>query len=175
MLKVTIVIGNPKSQSRTRQIAEYFAGALLRDAAAELKVIELGDHAHELFDWQSKKVAELTALVASSDIVIFASPTYKASYTGMLKAFLDRYDTNGLKGVTAIGLMTGGDRGHSTAPNAALIPLLLELGATVPMRGLFYEASQFEHMEDVTAADAAQLRSTLGRLAVFAKAIRVTA
>jgi FMN reductase len=39
--------------------------------------------------------------IAASDIAIFASPTYKASDTGMLKAFLDRYGSNGLAGVVA--------------------------------------------------------------------------
>jgi len=31
----------------------------------------------------------------------------KASYTGMLKAFFDRYGNNGLAGVTAVPVMTG--------------------------------------------------------------------
>ena len=41
-------------------------------------------------------------------MIVAASPTYKATYTGMLKAFFDRYGSNGLAGLVAVPLMTGG-------------------------------------------------------------------
>ena len=72
-----------------------------------------------------------------STILIFASPTYKAAYTGLLKAFLDRYQNNGLAGVTAVPVMTGGWPGHLLAVEVHLRPVLIELGATVPARGLY--------------------------------------
>ena len=68
-----------------------------------------------LFDAAATELSRLTAEVAADDIVIFASPTYKASYTGMLKAFLDRYGSNGLAGTIAVPVMTGGWAGHSLA------------------------------------------------------------
>lgn len=36
-------------------------------------------------------VRRLNARVAESDLAVFASPTYNATFTGLLKAFLDRY------------------------------------------------------------------------------------
>lgn len=66
-----------------------------------------------------------------------ASPTYKASYTGLLKLFLDRFSVGSLAGVTAIPLMLGGDWRHSLAPELFLKPVLAELGASSPTRGLF--------------------------------------
>ena len=57
----------------------------------------------------------LDAEVAAADVVVVASPTYKAAYTGMLKAFLDRYGNNGLAGTVAVPVMTGGWAGHSLA------------------------------------------------------------
>jgi FMN reductase len=70
-------------------------------------------------------------------VAVFASPTYKASYTGLLKAFLDRYGSNGLAGVVAVPVMTGGWPGHLLAVEVHLRPVLVELGATVPARGLY--------------------------------------
>jgi FMN reductase len=90
-----------------------------------------------MFNWDSAELALLNQKVAESDIVIVASPTYKAAYTGLLKAFLDRCDHNGLAGVTAIPVMTGGSPAHSLAPDMTLRPLLVELGASVPTRSLY--------------------------------------
>jgi FMN reductase len=80
--------------------------------------------------------------VAASEVVIVASPTYKATYTGLLKVFLDRFPHQGLGGVTAIPLMLGASDAHALAVEHTLRPLLVELGATVPTRGLFVLDSQ---------------------------------
>ena len=100
-LKVTIVVGNPKPASRTRKVAELLVEKLLAPGAYSLEVIDLADHTAEIFAWPSEEMAGLNASVAESDLVVFASPTYKATYTGLLKAFLDRYPANGLAGIPA--------------------------------------------------------------------------
>ena len=61
--------------------------------------------------------------------MVVASPTYKATYTGLLKSFLDRYGNNALAATTCVPLMTGAAPIHALAPEAYLRPLLVELGA----------------------------------------------
>ena len=73
----------------------------------------------------------------AADLLVVASPTYKATYTGLLKLFLDRFGAGSLAGVTAVPLMLGGDLRHSLAPEAFLKPVLAEIGASSPTRGLF--------------------------------------
>ena len=93
MTGIAVITGNPRPQSRTHNVALAAADAL----AAEITprpgrlAIDLAEHAARLFDWSDPALTRLNEEVAVSDIAIFASPTYKASYTGMLKAFLDRY------------------------------------------------------------------------------------
>ena len=70
-------------------------------------------------------------------MVVFASPTYKATYTGLLKLFLDRFAGDALRGVVAVPFMVGGGPGHALAPELTLRPVLTEIGATVPVRGLY--------------------------------------
>src|ERR1700733_5421502 len=120
MTKIAVVTGNPKANSRTHGVALAVADALAKEIgeSADRLVIDLAEHAPRLFDWSDPELTRLTAEVAAADIAIFASPTYKAAYTGLLKAFLDRYGSNGLAGVTAG-------------------PVIVELGATVPARGLY--------------------------------------
>jgi FMN reductase len=133
------------------------AGALaaaLPDATTQ-PVVDLAGHAPRLFDSSAAELSRLTAAVAAADVAIFASPTYKAAYTGMLKAFLDRYGSNGLAGVLAVPVMTGGWAGHSLAIEVHLRPVLVELGATVPARGLYVTEPELTDLDTAIAGWAA--------------------
>lgn len=131
--RVAVVVGNPKPLSRTHEAALTLADRL---GGADL-VVDLADVAGELFDPSSTRVAGLVEQVAASDLLVVASPTYKATYTGLLKSFLDRFPHDGLAGVTAVPLMLGAAPVHALAAEHGLRPLLVELGASVPTRGLF--------------------------------------
>jgi FMN reductase len=171
-LKATIVVGNPKPRSRTLKVAETLVEKLLVEGSYELEVIDLADHTAEIFAWPSEEMAALNARVAESDLAVFASPTYKATYTGLLKAFLDRYPANGLSGVTAIPVLTGADLTHSMGPTVNLAPLLVELGATVPGRGFYFVAGQMDRLDEIVESAAQEYIANLGRLATVAGAAR---
>jgi FMN reductase len=84
-------------------------------------------------------------------VVIVASPTYKATYTGLLKSFVDRYGNNFLATTVAVPVMTGAAPVHALAAEGFLRPLLVELGASVPCRGLFVTEGDFGNLEAVAA------------------------
>ena len=93
-LKVAVVVGNPKPASRTRKIAELLVEKLLDQGTYEAQVIDLADYTNEIFAWPSEVMGSLNAVVADSDLAIFASPTYKATYTGLLKSRFTRAPTS---------------------------------------------------------------------------------
>ena len=132
-MTTTVIVGNPKAGSRTLVAATYLADEL---GGAD-HVIDLAEHASELFDYASTTVAGLVELVKTSDLVIVASPTYKATYTGLLKSFLDWFPADSLIGTTAFPLMIGGSAAHSLAPEHGLRHVLVEIGAAVPTRALY--------------------------------------
>ena len=156
MIKVTVLVGNPKANSRTLRVATALADKVLTPGSYDLTVIDLAMHTAEIFAWPSATLTSLTGDVAASDLVIVASPTYKATYTGLLKSFLDRYPANGLRGTVAIPVMTGSDLTHSMGADTGLRPLLVELGASVPTRSLYFLASQMDHLDEVLEAWAAE-------------------
>ncbi|WP_427891882.1 NADPH-dependent FMN reductase [Kribbella sp. GL6] len=142
MTSTAVVVGNPKPQSRTLAAAEHLARELT-GGEPDL-VVDLAAVGAELLDWKSPSVGALVEQVGAANLVIVASPTYKATYTGLLKLFLDRFaGGTGLRGV-AVPLMLGAGPGHALAAELHLRPLLTELGGTVPGRALYVLDSQYD-------------------------------
>jgi len=140
-VRTAVVVGNPKAASRTLSAATHVARELT-SAEPDL-VVDLATLGPAVLDWSSAEVTELVAQVGGADLVVVASPTYKGTYTGLLKVFLDRFaGGTGLRGL-AVPLLLGAGPGHALAPELTLRPVLTELGATVPGRGLFVVESQY--------------------------------
>src|SRR5690606_34728111 len=113
-------------------------------------VVDLATLGADLLDWQAPSVASLVEEVAAADVLVVASPTFKATYSGLLKLFLDRFAADQLQGV-AVPLMLGGSPAHSLAPEFHLRPLLTHLGARVPAPALYVLESQHDDPGAYTA------------------------
>jgi FMN reductase len=150
-MSMAVVVGNPKANSRTMRVAVAVADALATRVAltSDRLVIDLADIATELFDQESPQVLKLRGAVAASQVAVVASPTFKATYTGILKAFFDGYATNALRSVVAVGVMTGAAPIHALAVEVHLRPLLVELGAVTPTRSLYVTEQQFDDLDHV--------------------------
>jgi FMN reductase len=134
-IRTAVVVGNPKPNSRTLAASIRLTRSL--SGADPDLVVDLAALGPALLDWSSLEIDRLVRRVGDADLVVVASPTYKGSYTGLLKLFLDRFDAGtGLRGIV-VPLMLGGSPVHSLAPELTLRPVLTELGATVPGRGLY--------------------------------------
>ena len=149
---VGVVIGNPKARSRTRDVAEAVANAsadVAGLAGADRITVDLADLGPALFDWSSPEVKAAVDGIAGCRLAVVASPTYKATYTGLLKSFLDWYGTTGLRGVTVVPVMVGAGPQHALAVEVHLRPLLVEIGATLPTRGLYVTESELGDLSGV--------------------------
>lgn len=147
---LVVVVGNPAPGSRTLSVATGLARRLTDRLGVEhASTIDLALHADRMFMAADDEVDELNAAVAASELLVVASPTFKAAYTGLLKAFFDRYGTAPLVGVTAIPVMTANAPTHALAVEHTLRPLLVELGASVPTAGLCFLMSDFDRLDSV--------------------------
>ncbi|HUC05609.1 MAG TPA: NAD(P)H-dependent oxidoreductase [Acidimicrobiales bacterium] len=149
---VGVVVGNPKPNSRTRAVAEAVAEAAARATGltgSERVAVDLAEFAPLLFDWSSVRVRALVDAICGCSLVVVASPTFKASYTGLLKAFLDWFSSTDLQNVTAVPVMVGAGLHHALAVEVHLRPVLVELGATLPTRGLYVTEAELDQVDDV--------------------------
>jgi len=140
--RVGVLVGNPRPASRTLAAARYVARALGR-GEPEL-VADLAGLGAAVLDGSDPRLTSLVREVGAVDVLVVASPTYKGTYTGLLKVFLDHLPPGGLRGVVAVPLMLGAGPDHALAPEVHLLPVLTELGATVPVRGLYVLDSAFD-------------------------------
>jgi len=167
---VVVVSGNPRPGSRTlaaaRAVAERLAALVPGDPGgpAAVEVVDLAALAGELLAPAHPAADAALARLASADLAVIATPVYKASYTGLLKAFLDLYRADGLAGVVAVPLVVSGSPAHA----------LVELGAVVPARSLTLTEAQLGDLGPALDAwlvrAAAPLRRALGAAADVAPA-----
>ncbi len=142
------MVGNPRPGSRTLDAATRVAAGLA-SGPPDL-VVDLAEIDGELLGWGTPRVTELVAEVGACDLVVVASPTYKAAYTGLLKLFLDKFaGGTGLADVVVAPVMLGGSLAHSLAPELTLKPVLAELGATTALAGLYLVDSTYAESDDI--------------------------
>jgi FMN reductase len=142
-----VVVGNPKPNSRTRAAAELVATKL--SGTPPEHVIDVVDLGTGLLGWGDPKVAEAKEIVKSADFLVVASPTFKATYTGLLKLFLDQFGAGELGQIPTFAVMLGGSPAHSLAPELTLRPVLVEIGASCPSPSLYLLDSDYETSPDL--------------------------
>ncbi|MEV0614175.1 NAD(P)H-dependent oxidoreductase [Nonomuraea sp. NPDC050404] len=154
-MSVVALVGNPRAGSRTLTVAVEAARAIGRRLGAEEppEVVDLAAIAsHLLAPGPYPDVEVALELVAEASVLVVASPTYKGTYTGLLKSFLDRLPPQALAGKAALPLLVMGDAKHALAVEVHLRPLLVELGASVPTPGLAVLESELPGLAEVLAA-----------------------
>ncbi|SKC71793.1 NADPH-dependent FMN reductase [Krasilnikoviella flava] len=146
---VVVVSGNPREGSRTLAAAEAAGrriAELLGAPGPDIGTIELAAFAGELLTATHPEADEAKERLARATVAVVATPVYKASYTGLLKAFLDLYGPDGLAGVVVVPLVVSGNPAHALAGEVHLRPVLVELGAVVPTRTLALTEAQLPEL-----------------------------
>ncbi len=153
-LKAVTLVGNPKIGSRTLQVAEEVTKQMtgwldpqgIKVANTTVDIAELGSG---LLEGENKAVNDVLQHIADCTLLIVASPVYKATYTGLLKVLLDRIPMEGLAGHIAIPIMVAAAPIHSLAVETHFRPVLIELGACCPTRGLVVLESKLGELSAV--------------------------
>jgi FMN reductase len=143
------VVGNPRPESRTHALCRTLTAQLAAAApeGAETREVDLAALGHRVLDPSDPEASTAVETVLAASALVLASPTYKATYSGLLKAFLDRIGTGALAGTPAVPILLGGAPDHRLAVDVHFTPLLLELGARTPVRGLFVLEQDTDHFD----------------------------
>lgn len=140
---IAVVSAGLADPSSTRLLADRLTEAatarLSRDGVVpEVHVIELRLLAGAIADAmvtnnRSPELQLVLDQVEQADGVITATPTFKASYSGLFKSFWDLVDDKTLVGIPVLLGATGGTQRHSLMVETAMRPMFAYLrAATVP-------------------------------------------
>lgn len=113
--------------------------------------IEVADLGPDLLGWGDPAVEAANRTVLAADLVVVASPTFKATCTGLLRLFLDQFGARELGGTPAVALMLGASSRHAPAGEHTLEPVLTEIGASCPAPALFLLESAWESSPELDA------------------------
>jgi len=128
-MNLLAVNASPSRPSRTRAVAELAVelegGRLLDIASIDAEAL-VQRREHPSLD-------EAREAVAGADAVLLATPVYRATYSGILKAFLDLLPQDALDGRACVLVATGRVQAHFLSLDTGLRPVVASLrGWTVP-------------------------------------------
>ncbi|MES2228340.1 MAG: NADPH-dependent FMN reductase [Pseudomonadota bacterium] len=130
-MKIVGIQGSPSASSRSGSLLALAQSRLQKMASsAHLIVVrELPAQALLQAQFEHPLIRQAVAEVARAQVVLIATPIYKAAYSGVLKSFLDLLPQDALRGKTVLPLATGGSIAHLLALDYGLKPVLSALGA----------------------------------------------
>ena len=149
-MSILLLGGSPQLPSSSSRLLLHIGEqlALQGHSYAQLHVRDLLARALLLADYDDAAIARAVRAVADADAIVIATPIYKASYTGLLKAFLDLLPQDGLAGKLVLPLATGGGHAHTLALDYALRPVLHALGAKQVFTSIYANAQQLAWHEE---------------------------
>jgi FMN reductase len=167
MSHVVIISGSPTPGSRLNGLIQLVESKLVDKGVkvSHIRVSELPAEALLHADFKNEAILAALALVESASGVVIASPVYKASFTGILKAFLDLLPQTGLKGKVALPLFIGGTLAHLLSLDYALKPVLSVLGSRNILGGVYAIDQWVQRLDDGGFELAEELRERLERSA----------
>jgi len=149
---IVVVSGNPRPHSRTLHLAEEVGAALAarldQPVPDTVDVAMLGPRllvpGHGDLLWAVDRLR-------AAPLLVVATPTYKGTYTGVLKVLLDALPAGGLAGAAAVTVVTAGAPTQAAAAQRHLTELLGELGAVVVAPGLAAVEGELDRPRELAA------------------------
>ncbi|GGJ09723.1 hypothetical protein GCM10010885_18520 [Alicyclobacillus cellulosilyticus] len=139
MAKVVIISGTLSERSRLEVVLSLLEERLrwAGHTVAWIQARRLPPDALLRGEADSEALLEAQVRLATADVVVIASPVYKASYTGLLKAYLDLLPQQSLAGKVVLPIAMGGTLAHLLVIDYALRPVLAALGAEHVLQGVY--------------------------------------
>jgi FMN reductase len=167
MAHVVLVSGSPTSPSKSSFLLQKVQQHLEGKGITCVNIWVRAFPAEDLIQgkWDSPAFNAAKQEIEQARGVVVATPVYKASYSGVLKTFLDILPQTAFRGKTLLPIMSGGSPGHLLAIDYALKPVLAALGATDVLQGVYTVDTQFTKSPDGTLAIADEILERLEKAA----------
>src|SRR5262245_54603248 len=142
-MKAVAISGSPRTPSKSKTLAELMLDALERDGC-DIGLIDVAELPAEalLARTTSGESEAAIAAVGEARIVVAATPTYRALYTGALKCLFDLMPPAHLQGKVCVPVQTAAVPQHFLAVEYGFRPLFASLEG-VAISGVYATDDQF--------------------------------
>jgi FMN reductase len=167
--EVLLIAGSPGGSSRSAALLDALAERLIDDdlSVRKLGLRDFSAEALVLGKFDAPEVTAFTAAVRSAKAIVFATPVYKAVYSGGLKTIIDLIAPDALEGKTLLALATAKLAAHGATVDAAFQGLYDFFRGSRRLPTLFLLDGQFKleggalTLDDVAASALASAHAAL--------------
>ena len=151
-LKVVAVSGSVQRPSRTLVLVKALLEGLEQALPVEVRLIELSEIGPQFAGVLSREQLPQTLrddllAIENADLLIAASPVYRASYTGLFKHLFDFVDHRALEDVPVLLAATGGSDRHALVIDHQLRPLFSFFQSVTLPIGVYASEADFSNYQ----------------------------
>jgi FMN reductase len=142
-LRAVAVSGSPRTPSKSKTLATLMLAAIER-LGGKTRMIDIAELPADALVGRASapEMDAAIAAVGEAQIVVAASPTYRALYTGVMKSFFDLMPHGHLADKTCVPIHTAGSPQHFLTIEYGMRPLFASLDG-VPIGGVYATDDQF--------------------------------
>jgi FMN reductase len=171
-MKLTVVIGAATPPGRLSAAARLLADS----AAADAEIVDLSATAIDVCDGRpleqcSPATQAAVATIGAADAVVLCSPTYRASYPGVLKNLLDQLPLEALRGKPVGIVAMGTSDHHYLGVDRQLRDVLAWFGALVAPVSVYLTDGDFDEQRRLAPERAEELQQLAAGVLALAKAL----
>ncbi|MGD9890868.1 MAG: NADPH-dependent FMN reductase [Dehalococcoidia bacterium] len=171
MTQLVGVLGSVTPPGRLLQAVEYSlasareAGPSIETSLINLADVRIGYAGAQAAEEMDDDTPSVVQTIAGADAVLFASPVYRASYTGVLKNLLDLLPVEALMGKPCAILAMGATQHHYLGVDWHLRDVLTWFGAVTLPSSVYLASSDFSEgkLTDGAKSSLKDLATTLVR------------
>jgi FMN reductase len=171
-LRIVGISGNLTRPSRTRTLVDSVLAEAKRRGLGETELFDIVDAGQQLGgtlarEGAAQQVDRILSAIEGADVLIAASPVYKASYTGLFKHLFDLLDPKALEGKRVLLAATGGSDRHALVIEHQLRPLFAFFNAEVLPVSIYAVNADFEAPEALATTIEPRIARAVNQLAVL--------
>lgn len=172
MTRLVVVLGSVTPPGRLLKAVQWMAAtADEQQPGLSPRLLNLADYRISFADGRpldqlTDDTPAVVTAISEADAVIFASPVYRASFTGALKNLLDLIPVEGLRGKPCGIVAMGAGQHHYLGVDWQLRSVLAWFGALVAPTSVYIAGSDFTdgELSEAARTDLAALATTVLRL-----------
>ncbi len=171
-VKIVGVSGAIIGEKTAKAVEELLHTIQNKHASAETELIDMRDYDVEFVSGKplasyNEDTQTVISKIIEADMIIFGTPVYQASITGVLKNLFDHLPTTALKGKVVGMVTTAGSVKHLLVTEYQLKPILAFFKTTIAANNVFIHSSCFDPDNKITDEDVLQRMQALADEMIF--------